>query len=189
MAEVIDTPPRDRSSYRRALHASLEAAGKGKALVARGDTLTLAPGVVLHVLFPPEGFRASCADDQALVLRLDAAGRRILLSSDAGFLTENWLLENAPPEALRSDLWIKQMHANDFSGTPDFIQAVRPSVIVASSTAFPPEEQIKEEWAAQVEALGIRLLRQDRTGAVRITLDTHGAWQAEPFLKAAQREK
>ena len=189
VAEVIDTPPRDRSSYRRALHASLEAAGKGKALVARGDTLTLAPGVVLHVLFPPEGFRASCADDQALVLRLDAAGRRILLSSDAGFLTENWLLENAPPEALRSDLWIKQMHANDFSGTPDFIQAVRPSVIVASSTAFPPEEQIKEEWAAQVEALGIRLLRQDRTGAVRITLDTHGAWQAEPFLKAAQREK
>jgi len=81
------------------------------------------------------------------------------------------------------------MHASDFSGTPDFLDAVHPSLIVASSTSFPPEEQIREEWAAQVEALGIRLLRQDRTGAVRITLDAHGAWQAEPFMKPAEGEK
>ena len=114
--------------------------------------------------------------------KLDAAGRRILLSSDAGFLTESWLLENAPAEELRSDIWIKQMHAKDISGTPDFLHAVRPSLVVASSTPFPPEESISEEWAAQVEALGIRLLRQDRTGAVKITLDANGAWQAEPFL-------
>jgi len=183
-AEVVDSPPLDRSSYRRAVHASLEASGKGKAIVSRGDALTLAPGVVLHVLFPPDGFRASCADDQAFVLRLDAAGKRILLSSDAGFLTESWLLENAPAEELRSDIWVKQMHAKDLSGTPEFLQAVRPSLVVASSTPFPPEESLSEEWAAQVEALGIRLLRQDRTGAVKITLDANGAWQAEPFLKS-----
>ena len=187
-AEVVDAPQRDRSSYRRAVREALETAGKGKNVVARGDALTLAPGVVLRVLFPPEGFRASRADDQALVLRLDAAGRRILLSSDAGFLTESWLLENAPAEELRSDLWIKQMHDKDFSGTPDFLNAVRPALIVASSTPFPPEEQIKEEWAAQVEELGIRLLRQDRTGAVRITLDADGAWRAEPFLNPSGKE-
>jgi len=187
-AEIVDTPPRDRSSYRRAVHAALESTGKGKALVVRGDVLTLAPGVVLRVLFPPEGFHASRADDQALVLRLDVAGRRILLSSDAGFLTENWLLENGPAEELRSDCWIKQMHAKDFSGTPDFLKAVGPVTLVASSTPFPPEEQVKEEWAAQVEALGIRLLRQDRTGAVRITLDRDGTWQAEPFLNPERKE-
>ncbi len=188
-AEVIDSPLRDRSRYRHTLHASLEALGKGKALTVRGDALTLAPGVILRVLFPPEGLRASRADDQAFVLRLDAAGKRILLTSDAGFLTESWLLENAPAEELRSDIWVKQMHAKDISGTPDFLAAVRPSLIVASSTAFPPEEQIREAWAAQVEALGIRLLRQDRAGAVRIALDAHGTWQAEPFLKPGEDRK
>ena len=156
--------------------------------MARGDTLTLAPGVVLRILFPPEGLHTSRADDQAFVLRLDAAGKRILLTSDAGFLTESWLLENAPAEELRSDIWVKHMHAKDISGTPDFLAAVRPTLIVASSTAFPPEEQIREEWAAQIEALGIRLLRQDRTGAVRIALDSNGTWQAEPFMQPREGE-
>ena len=188
-AEVVDSPPLDRSNYRRAAHAALEASGKGKSIVSRGDVLTLAPGVVLHVLFPPEGLRASRADDQTFVLRLDAAGRRILLSSDAGFLTESWLLENAPAEELRCDIWIKQKHAKDFSGTPEFLRAIGASAIVASSTAFPPEELLSEEWSAQVEALGIRLLRQDRTGAVKITLDANGTWQAEPFLKPAEGGK
>ena len=188
-AEVIDAPPRDLSKYRRALHASLESSGKGKTITARGDTLTLAPGVILHVLFPPEGLRASRADDQAFVLRLDAAGKRILLSSDAGFLTESWLLENASADELRCDILVKQMHGKDFSGTPEFLAAVHPAVIVASSTSFPPEEQIKEKWAAQVEAMGIRLLRQDCTGAVRITLDAKGTWQAEPFLKQLEDSK
>ena len=187
-AEVIDSPLHTRSGYRHTLHASLETSGKGKAVMARGDTLTLAPGVVLRILFPPEGLHTSRADDQAFVLRLDAAGKRILLTSDAGFLTESWLLENAPAEELRSDIWVKHMHAKDISGTPDFLAAVRPTLIVASSTAFPPEEQIREEWAAQIEALGIRLLRQDRTGAVRIALDSNGTWQAEPFMQPREGE-
>ena len=188
-AEIVDSPPRDRSSYRHDLHMALEASGRGKTIVARGETLTLAPGVVLRVLFPPEGFRASRADDQAFVLRLDAAGKRILLSSDAGFLTEQWLLENAASDELRCDIWIKQMHAKDLSGTPDFLHAVQPSLVVASSTLFPPEEHLSEEWVAQVEALGIRLLRQDITGAVHIRLEANGTWQAEPFLKIGREEK
>ena len=182
--EVVESPLRDRSPTRRALHTALEAAAQGKSLVTRGDTLTLAPGVTLHVLFPPEGLRAGPADDKALVVRLDAAGQRILFTSDAGFPTERWLEENASPQELRADILIKQIHAKDFSGTPDFLKAVGPALVVASSTGFPVQEKISGEWAAQVEAQGIRLLRQDQTGAVRITLQRDGTWQAEPFLKA-----
>lgn len=181
-AEVVDSPLRDRSPTRRTLHNALEAAGQGRSLVTRGDTLPLAPGVTLHILFPPEGLRAGPADDKALVVRLDAGGRRILFTSDAGFPTERWLEENAPPQELRADILVKQIHAKDFSGTPEFLKAVGPALVVASSTAFPVQEKISEEWAAQVEALGIRLLRQDKAGAVRITLQRDGTWQAEPFL-------
>ena len=187
-SEVIDSPLRDRSSYRRAMHEARESSSQGKAIVTRGDTLTLAPGITLHVLFPPEGLNVGRADDKALVLRLDAGGKRILFTSDAGFLTESWLLENAPIAELRSDILIKQIHPKDFSGTPDFLRAVNPTLIVASSTSFPPEEQITDAWAAQVEALGIRLLRQDRTGAVRITLDANGNWTARSFLKPTEQK-
>ncbi len=184
--EVVDSPLRDRSPSRKALHAALERTGRGKALVCRGDALTLAPGVKLTVLFPPETLEASRADDKALVLRLDACGRRFLFSSDAGFRTESWLLENAPPEELRCDAWIKQAHAGDLSGTPEFLEAVRPALIVASGAAFPPEERINEEWARDVENRHIRLLRQDRAGAVRITLDPRGNWEARPFLSGTE---
>ena len=186
--EVIDSPLRDRSPYRKAAHEALEASAKGKVIVSRGDTITLAPGIRLHVLFPPEGLVAGPADDKAFVLRLDAGEKRILFTSDAGFPTESWLLEHAPAAELRSDILVKQIHSKDFSGTPDFLNAVRPALIVASSTNFPPEEKISDEWAAQVEALGIGLLRQDRTGAVRITLDADGNWKAQPFLKQLEEE-
>lgn len=180
--EMLDSPLRDRSSSRKAVHALLEAASQGKGIVSRGDVVTLAPGVALRVLFPPEGLEASRADDKAFVLRLDAGGRRILFTSDAGFRTETWLLENAPREELRADIWIKGAHPKDLSGIPAFVDAVSPSLLVASGAAFPVEERIDEAWAAGIETRGIRLLRQDRTGAVRITLDRQGRWQAEPFL-------
>jgi len=185
-AEVIDSPLRDRSSTRKKLHAALEASGRGKTLVARGDALTLARGVVLRVLFPPPGYAASLADDKALVLRLDATGRRILLSSDAGFLTETWLLENTHADELRCDVWIKQRHHSDLSGTPEFLAATRPSVIIASGATTPAEADRDAAWGAEVRALGIRLLRQDATGAVHVTLDKRGKWTAEPFLPPTQ---
>ena len=187
--EVIDSPLHDRSRYRRVTQAALDASNKGKTVLARDDVITLAPGIVLHVLFPPYGLSARCADDQAFVLRLDAAGQRILFTSDAGFLTESWLLENTPADELRSDILIKQMHATDFSGTPEFLASVRPALIVASSTSFPPQEHISEEWASKVEASGIRLLRQDHTGAVKIILNAAGTWYAEPFLSPTGNEK
>ncbi len=191
-AEVIDSPLRDRSAYRRAVHTTLAAQNTGAAIVWRGDVLTLAPGITLHVLFPPEGLQARAADDKTLVIRLDVSTpghpehtTRILFTSDAGFLTEHWLLEHAPAEELRSDILVKGMHASDLSGTPEFLDAVRPALVVTSGADFPPAEQVKAEWAATVATRGISLLRQDKAGAVRIAIDGQGGWRAEPYLGAS----
>ena len=186
-AAVFDTGLADRSSHRKAFHTRMEASGLGKTIVARGDTVTLGRGAVLRFLFPPEGFVARSADDKALVLRVDVTPpsgppRRILFLSDAGFLTEHWLLEHAAPEELRCDVLIKGMHAKDISGTPEFLAVVRPSIVVVACTDFPPSEQVSEAWVAQVRARGVRVLRQDRTGAVRVMVDPDGALRAEGFL-------
>ncbi|MEI6351933.1 MAG: ComEC/Rec2 family competence protein [Verrucomicrobiota bacterium] len=191
LGEIFDSPFRDRSPSRRQFQAALETASRGKSLVWRGDTLTLAPGITLHVLFPPPpaDLHPGAADDKALVLRLDVQGTtgqqattRVLFTSDSGFLTEHWLLEHAPLEELRSDIVVKGTHAKDLSATPEFLQAVQPSLVIASGASFPAEERIDANWASALAACGIRLLRQDECGAVRITIGQDAKWQARPFI-------
>ena len=188
--EVVDSALRDRSSHRKALHALLAANRTGKSIVRRGDVITLSPGITLNVLFPPDGYDARSSDDKALVLRLDIAGPRekgrssVLFMSDAGFITEHWLLEHASGEELQCTVLVKGMHGKDLSGTPEFLEAVRPATIVASSTDFPPNERVRDDWATMVKQHKLRLLRQDETGAVRIALDRNGQWEITPFQKA-----
>ena len=186
--QILDSALADRSSHRKALHTGMAASGLGKSIVARGDVITIAPGVTLHVLFPPEGLSARSADDKALVLRLDVASpgqaaRRILFTSDAGFITEHWLLEHAAPEELRCDVIVKGLHSKDLSGTPEFLQAVQPKLVIASSTDFPPNEQVSDEWVATAQAQRIQVLRQDRSGAVKLTVGRNGAVKAAPFVR------
>jgi len=52
---------------------------------------------------------------------------------------------------------------------------------VATAAAFPSNEPIDEQWASMVESLGIRLFRQDRTGAAVIRLEK-GGFFAKGFL-------
>jgi len=42
------------------------------------------------VLFPPSGFSATTADDQALVVQLSVESAKILFMSDGGYATEKW---------------------------------------------------------------------------------------------------
>ena len=100
--------------------------------------------------------------------------------SDSGFFTERWLLDHER-ENLHSDILMKGQHATDLSGTPDFLAAVQPRVVVASGTNFPPSEQINEAWARDVAARGMALFRQDKTGAVQIKIFP-GEWEARAFL-------
>jgi len=188
VGEVFDGPYRDRSSLRRRLHTALTERREGKAIVRRGDEIKLAPGISLHVVYPPTGLRLRTADDKALVLQLvvdPGAGKppvRVLLASDAGYATERWLVENLSADELRSDLLVKGMHANDFSGTPEFLGAVRPRAIVTCSADYPAAQRVKEEWALRVESEGIALFRQEESGAVRLAIERDGSWHLQGFV-------
>ncbi len=194
IAQIHDSAYRDRSPLRRQIHSILSAQSRGKHIVCRGDRIEIAPGITLHVLFPPTGLALRTADDKALIFRIDftpshraaaPAATRVLFCSDSGYVAERWLLEHAAHEELQSDLLIKNRHAADLSATPEFLQAVAPKLIVASGTDFPPQETIPEAWAEAVEASGIRLLRQDQSGAVRVTVQADGSWEASPFMEGS----
>ncbi|MGI8431433.1 MAG: hypothetical protein ACR2MW_03970, partial [Chthoniobacterales bacterium] len=140
----------------------------------------LGPHVTAQVLFPPAPFRAKAADDAALVVRLEIAEKfHVLLLSDSGPKTEEALL--AVPNELASDILIKGRHYSGKVDLEQFIDAVQPKMIIASSIAFPARERVPDDWAQAIRARGITLFRQDETGAVRLDFGAEH-WSATPFL-------
>jgi competence protein ComEC len=167
---LIDNPAPDRSLIHRRLSRIVPELGgreRKAAELAAGDTLHLSRDAVAHVLFPPRGFAGATADDQALVIRLLIAPETsVLFMSDSGAETERALLSNGSDG--RSDILVKGQHYSGISGSAPFLDAVRPRLIIATSREFPEHERISEQWAEQLRVRGIKLFRQDETGAVEL---------------------
>lgn len=180
--QVVDSPSPDRSTVHRRLILQCAERSIPRKLVAGGDEFRVAPDVTARVLFPLPNSRPRMADDQALVVQLVLPGSaRVLLMSDSGETTERALLARQPD--LRSDLIIKGQHHSGVSGSPEFLDAVRPQAIIATARESAENQRIKEDWAEMVKARGIKLLRQDKTGAVSVRF-FHDHWEATSFLEA-----
>ena len=177
----------DRSPTRRALHEELAKREYGRMLCGAGDFWNLSPNVKITVLFPPMGFEHSTADDQALVLMLEAASHRILLMSDAGFSTEQWLTENVPD--LRATVLVKGWHDKDSAGSADFIARLNPSLVIVGEQRFGTLQEKTEKWAEPLRELGITVLSQGVTGAVRLRVSKDETLEAIPQLDGTELHK
>lgn len=134
-----------------------------------GEVLSLEPGVTLRCLFPPPGWRSGTADDRCAVFLLECRDTRILFMNDAGFIIEKALLESG--EDLRADILVKGRHGNDFSGLPEFINAVRPQAVVFTNADFPVSENVPGDWKQMLVAKNIHYFDQARSGAVIIRIE------------------
>jgi beta-lactamase superfamily II metal-dependent hydrolase len=173
---LIDNPAADRSTIHRRLRESVSQRRMNSQV---RQNFMITSSVAGKILFPPEGFAASAADDQALVVQLSTQSAKILFMSDSGYATENALL--ASNADLRSDILIKGQHHSGSSGLDSLLNAVLPRLIIATSRDFPQQERISDEWAARVRARGIKLFRQDETGAVEIEI-SEAKWQARAYV-------
>jgi competence protein ComEC len=178
--KLIDTATPDRSPIHRRLITELAQSGNRRRLCVAGDEFDLSRDVRAKILFPPRGFEGDKADDQVLVIQLAVSGKaQVLIMSDSGVATEEFLIKNYPD--LRSDIVVKGQHHSGISGSDAFLDSVQPQVIVATSSDFPENERMKSEWAERVGARGIKLFRQDETGAVRIRVFRDRS-EAKPYL-------
>lgn len=181
--QVIDNPAPDRSLIHRRLSrmlSGLKQRGLKSTQLAAGDSFHLSRDVIADVLFPPRRFAGATADDQALVVRLFIAPATfVLFMSDNGTETERTLLSKGLN--LQSDILVKGQHYSGLSGSGPFLDAVRPRLIIATSREFPERERISEDWADQVRARGIKLFRQDETGAVELEF-CGKEWSARAYL-------
>jgi competence protein ComEC len=178
--QVMDNPAPDRSPLHRRLQLLLKERRVQSAELAAGENFRLSREVTARVLFPPRGFEGATADDQASVIQLFIAPATfILLMSDSGAEAERALLDSHLD--LRSDILIKGQHHSSPSGSDAFLEAVRPRLIIASSRDFPEPERISDEWAEQIRARGIKLFRQDETGAVTLRF-RQDRWEARSYV-------
>jgi competence protein ComEC len=181
----IEGRPADRSPTRRALHAALAQNQIGRDLCVAGDVWKLSPDAEVRILFPPAGLEKTLADDQALVLLITTANRRILLMSDAGFSTEQWLLSHLP--GLHADVIVKGWHDRDPAGDTSFIEQIAPSLVVASEGEYGKTAEEMESWAQPLREKGIAVFLQSTTGAVRITVAKSGALEAISHIPGTPR--
>ena len=178
--QLLDTSAPDRSPIHRKLLALVASEGSARRLCHTGDEFNLSRKVKARILFPPAGFESGRADDQALVIQLIVSEKPCaLLMSDSGPATEDLLMRMHPD--LRSDILVKGQHHSGLSGSDAFLDRVRPQAIIATSRDFPESERIKPEWAEGLRTRGIKLFRQDETGAVQIRIFAD-RWEATTYV-------
>src|SRR5438309_4004981 len=177
---LIDNPAADRSIVHRRLRQLFADRRIGSRNLFAGENFNLTPDVNGRLLFPPRQFAAPTADDETLVVQLSIApATKILFMSDSGHSTENAILASGAD--LRSDILVKGQHHSGKSGCDRFLDAVRPQLIIATSRDFPESERISDEWAGDVRARGIKLFRQDETGAVQLHFGER-EWKARAYV-------
>src|SRR5438128_10999849 len=82
---------------------------------------------------------------------------------------------------LRNDIIIKGQHHSGQSGSGAFLDATRPRLIIATSRDFPVHERISDAWAEKLQRRGIKLFRQDETGAVTLRF-RRDSWEAQSYV-------
>lgn len=135
---------------------------------------------MLHPARAADDSPGSKTNDVACVLRVDAAGLGVLLTSDIEAVSEAALLKGQAG-LLASDVLVVPHHGSRSSSTAAFIEATRPRWVI-----FPvgylnrfrhPNSQVWARWAAS----GAEMWRTDTAGAVSVHLAAGG-----PRIEAAR---
>ncbi|WP_153147788.1 DNA internalization-related competence protein ComEC/Rec2 [Dechloromonas sp. H13] len=141
-------------------------------------------GVAMDVLHPLaddyDGPRKS--NNLSCVLRVEAGGRRLLLTSDIEARDEAALLARDPAQ-LAADVLLVPHHGSRTSSTPAFIAAVGAQHAVIPVGYRNRFGHPKAEVVDRHEAGGARVWRTDRDGALRVVMAGGGltvsAWRDE----------
>ena len=131
-------------------------------------------GVQGEFLWPetePASVATEAKNDDSLVLRLRYGNRAILLPGDAEKQAERGILEDNPPETLRSDVLKIGHHGGKNSTTQEFLRSVEPAIGIISVGEANPYGHPSPELLDRLESSNVHILRTDRDGAVHVLTD------------------
>jgi competence protein ComEC len=160
----------ERDPLSRELAADAVDRGISVLRLRRGDVAQPA-GLDVEVLHPDPADRTRPINDRCLALRVRlAGGAAVLLPGDLEAPGERSLLVSGV-EASAAAL-VAPHHGARGSGSPDFLDAVRPRVVAISAGAGNRFGHPAAETLARFEAVGARVVRTDLHGS--ITLEESG---------------
>jgi competence protein ComEC len=158
-------------SYRSALLAA-QRHGVRWWRVKPGDSLVV-DGATIRILAPDSAWAAALGNpnEASVVARIEIGPWRALMTGDAEHAEEEWLLRNAGPDALRSDVLKVAHHGSATSSTPALLNAVRPRVALISVGDGNTYGHPNPGTVARLEARQTHVLRSDRDGSVLLRFD------------------
>src|SRR6266852_2997705 len=130
-----------------------------------------ADGEFLWPEIAPEEVAPSAKNNDSLVLRLHYGSRTILLPGDAEKQVEREIISENGAETMHADVLKIGHHGSKNSTTPEFIAAVQPRLGIISAGEDNPYGHPSPELLERLENAGVRILRTDRDGAVRVLAD------------------
>jgi competence protein ComEC len=144
-------------------------------LLSRGDSLPLGRDVSIDVLWPLKSSDFSSNDD-AMVLRLNYAGKRILFTGDIQDDAIAELLRD--PKQLAADVLIAPHHGSSERLTEAFLAAVNPQHVLSSNDRTLTGKQRRLD-----RLMGSRpLYRTHECGAITVTVEADGDLKVTTFL-------
>ncbi|MFM7138632.1 MAG: ComEC/Rec2 family competence protein, partial [Planctomycetota bacterium] len=162
------------------LLATAEARGVPVRTARGGDAFAVDPLCRVRVLHPAAGqprLSTQDGDDNAtsLVLSVESAGRRLLLTGDLEGPALAAFVASAPGGC---DVLVAPHHGSVTSLPADIARATRPSVVLVSGRGGPAWPEVRASYAAAAQAASV--LKTGGDGAVAVTLSAHGI-TAEQF--------
>lgn len=165
---TFTSPARSRSpAYRDALR-QLEAKPARWKTISAGDHAT-----GWEILHPAATDKFERADDNALVLRAEFHGLRILLLSELGTTGQRALLARGGD--LRADMVIAGLPEQGEPLTSELLSAIRPRLIVLTDAEFPAMKRARPALLRRLADSGAPLLSLRETGSLSITVTAHEA--------------
>lgn len=148
---------------------------------AEGASLALPDGASLEILHAPDALAVNAlADERVAIFRLHWRGWKILFTSDAGMGAEMKLLDAG--KDISADVIIAGRNRSDLTLCDAFLDAVKPTAIIASNAPFPAGEALDADTVAYWKSRGIHVIDQARSGGVTLRVEDSGNLRIEGFL-------
>lgn len=138
-------------------------------IVQRGSQIRFGD-LNVQVLHPVPAFleEGDSRNDASVVLRFSHDGITFLLTGDAEFDAEDSMIGDRLP--LSADVLKCGHHGSEDSSSEQFLEAVAPTVAVASSGRFNRYGHPDQELVGRLEKRNVQLLRTDLHGSIRMTV-------------------
>ena len=136
---------------------------------AVGDVFTVG-SAKCTVLSPQEHLYEDDLNDYSVVLMVEYAGRKILLSGDTGPEAQNEMMLSFD---LSCDVYKVSHHGSWYNNSPLWLDALKPSYAVISCDGK-GENHPSAETVGRLTEKGVKVYRTDTAGDVTLRIDTNG---------------